>query len=145
MNTPALTREAIAQRIPHAGSMVLLDTVQSWSASTIDCLSYQHRARHNPLRENGVLSCITLVEFAAQAAALHASLSGEGITAQGTAYIGAIKALKLHAEQVPEVEALGVSAQMVLNERSGAIYQLSVAAEGELLMEARVVLVIPPS
>lgn len=145
MNSAGLTREAIAQCIPHAGSMVLLDAVQGWDASAIDCLSYQHRAQDNPLREQGALSCIALVEFAAQAAALHASLNGEGINGQGTAFIGAIKALNLYRETVPEVEALGVSARMVLNESSGAIYQLRVAAAGELLMDARIVLVIPPA
>ena len=45
-----LDHAGIAARIPHSGRMCLLDTLQSWSASTIRCTATSHRDTANPLR-----------------------------------------------------------------------------------------------
>ncbi|MFK7978150.1 MAG: hypothetical protein AB8C02_18600, partial [Halioglobus sp.] len=74
-----LDRRAISAMIPHDGAMCLLDAVEHWDQDTITCYSTSHHAADNPLRENGTLACITLVEYAAQAAAVHAGLVDAGI------------------------------------------------------------------
>ena len=80
----------------------------------------------------------------AQAAAIHAGLSGAGIGGSRTALIGAVKALKLHCRVVePKERRLLVSARNALQTADGAIYELDICAGGRQLVEARVVLLIP--
>ena len=139
-----LERSAIEGLIPHSGRMCLLDRVDSWGQSSIACVSQSHHHIDNPLREGGRLNAAVLIEYGAQAAAVHARLSGAGIGGSRTALIGAVKALKLHCRHVdPTQDVLLVSARNVLHSADCAIYEIDVRANGELLVEARVVLVIP--
>lgn len=56
LNSPQiLNRDDIARRIPHQGSMCLLDTVTSWDDSYISCQASSHRAPDHPLRAHGRL------------------------------------------------------------------------------------------
>lgn len=129
--------------IPHAGTMCLLDAVDCWDENSIRCHSTSHHNSENPLRENGKLASITLVEYAAQAAAVHAGLVDAGIGGTAKAFIGAIKSLKLHTQTVDDsIAVLNCSAQCSLQSAEGAIYELTVHGNDTLLMEARVVLVL---
>lgn len=38
-----LDRDGIAQRIPHAGSMCLLDALEAWDAEGLRCRATSHR------------------------------------------------------------------------------------------------------
>ena len=69
-----LSRNQIAERIPHAGRMVLLDEVVEWDDEHIVCRSGSHQDRANPLALAGQLSSVCAVEYAAQAMAVHGSL-----------------------------------------------------------------------
>lgn len=144
MSLQMLNKSAIEGLIPHKGSMCLLDAVEHWDQQTVTCISTSHHLPHNPLLEDGRLSAMVLVEYAAQAAAIHACLTGAGIGGTRTALIGAVKALKLHCRCVtPSQKILTVAAQSILQSGGGAIYQVTVRAQDELLVEARIVLVIP--
>lgn len=68
-----LTRSEIQSRVPHAGSMCLLDTVSSWDATTIVCEAEAPTSQH-PLADAGRVPAVVGVEYAAQAAAVHGSL-----------------------------------------------------------------------
>ena len=57
----------IASLIPHAGSMCLLDAVDTYDQQRIVCSASSHRATHNPLRHADQLSIQTGIEYAAQA------------------------------------------------------------------------------
>ncbi len=71
----------IDELLPHGGPMSLLDAVTSVSTDTIACESLSHQRKDNPLREDGSLHAVNLVEYAAQAMALHfAFLSGATLT-----------------------------------------------------------------
>ena len=50
-----LDRAGIAARIPHQGSMCLLDAVLDWSPTTIACRAVSHADPANPLRAEGRL------------------------------------------------------------------------------------------
>lgn len=144
MSPQTLDKPAIECLIPHKGSMCLLDKVEQWDQQTVACISMSHHLPHNPLLEDGQLNAMVLVEYAAQAAAIHASLTGAGIGGTHTALIGAVKALKLHCRSVaPSQKILTVVAQSILQSGGGAIYQIEVRAQDALLVEARVVLVLP--
>ena len=60
-----LSRAEIAELIPHAGAMCLLDGVLDWDASRIRCVSRGHRDAGNPLRVDGHLPALCGIEYAA--------------------------------------------------------------------------------
>ena len=64
------------KRMPHAGSMRLIERIVSADAIEILCIARDHRSQAYPLRLDGTLHGCTLVELGAQAAAAHTSLSG---------------------------------------------------------------------
>ena len=68
-----LSRAQIEGRLPHTGTMCLLDSVQRWDATTIVCHAAAPTATHPLTRAQGV-PAVAAVEYAAQAAAVHGSL-----------------------------------------------------------------------
>ena len=62
------------ERLPHAGSMCLIEQVLEWGPDSVRCRTSNHRDPANPLRTKGGLRAVCVVEYAAQAAALHAIL-----------------------------------------------------------------------
>lgn len=90
-----LEGQQIYRRIPHAGAMCLLDAVEAWDAQGIACWARSHTRQNHPLREAGRLSSLHAIEYAAQAAALHASLVGERTADRpfGHAYIATLHAI----------------------------------------------------
>ncbi|MEM1153042.1 MAG: hypothetical protein AAGI44_02810 [Pseudomonadota bacterium] len=139
-----LDKAAIDELIPHTGSMCVLDTVQRWDQDSIVCTSNRHHSEDNPLRESAELCCEVLLEYTAQAAAVHAALVGAGIGSDRTALMGAVKRLHLHQRVVePSIETLLVSANAQLQSRDGAIYQVAVHGHDTPLITARIVLLIP--
>ncbi|MDP4302909.1 3-hydroxylacyl-ACP dehydratase [Leptothrix discophora] len=74
---PLMGRDGIATRIPHAGSMCLLDRLLAWDDTRIVCEADSHRSATNPLRSAGGLRSGAAIEYAAQAMALHGALLGE--------------------------------------------------------------------
>lgn len=74
--TATLDRAWIAARIPHDGTMCVLDRVEAWDAAHIRCSATSHRDPHNPLRSRGRLASVCGIEYAAQAMAVHGVLLG---------------------------------------------------------------------
>lgn len=142
-----INREAIEELIPHTGSMCLLDSVARWDDQSIECLTASHRRQDNPflLDSAGTMDATFLVEYGAQAAAVHAALLQQGMAGQGTAYLGAIKKLNFFQRQVDlSIDHLIIKARCELNTTEGAIYQLDCSGGDEAIIAARVVLVLPP-
>ncbi len=139
-----LDHAEIAALIPHAGSMCLLDEVVHWDEKQITCRSDSHRRADNPLLEADELSSVALIEYAAQAAAIHAALTGAGIGGHKTALLGAVKNLQVHGKQVVEpTGTLVIHATSQLQNQQGAIYDVVVSKDNTLLITGRAVLVLP--
>ena len=68
-----LTRREIVDLIPHGESMCMLDEVVSWDSEHIHCRSTDFARASNPLFEKDQLHSVMLIEYAAQAAAVHAA------------------------------------------------------------------------
>lgn len=68
------TLPPIASLLPHAGNMVMPESVQHFDRQRIVCTTARHRSVDNPLRRAGRLPALCGVEFAAQAMALHGAL-----------------------------------------------------------------------
>lgn len=71
---PVIGRAEILEHVPHAGRMCLIDEVASWDAGGIVCVARGHRAHDHPLRRFGRLSSVHLIEYGAQAMAIHGAL-----------------------------------------------------------------------
>ena len=72
-----LDAAGIAARIPHAGSMSLLQAVRGVDAQQLLALASSHRLPSNPLVRDGRLGAACGVEYAAQAMALHGALTAQ--------------------------------------------------------------------
>ena len=75
-NLPPMDKAAIARAIPHAGAMSLLNSVIGGGTEWIACTAVSHRDPANPLRHDGRLPASAGAEYASQAIALHAQLTG---------------------------------------------------------------------
>jgi predicted hotdog family 3-hydroxylacyl-ACP dehydratase len=139
-----LDKAQLGALIPHAGSMCLLDTVEEWTADAIRCTSYTHRDPANPLRSNGMLAALHLVEYAAQAMATHGALLAQGGPQAGM--LGALRDVRLYTNRIDDLpDALIVNASRRLARSDGLIYDFTVQLHGSsprLLSEGRISVVL---
>jgi len=139
-----LSQQEIAELIPHGNGMSLLDQVTSWDDNAINCRSAAHLRSNNPLLKNGKLSTVLLVEYGAQAAAIHASLLKSGMGEKRAAYLGSVKKMAL-SKQWLEVEdtELFITANCEMNSPGGAIYQFTAHSNEQLIAKAKLILIQP--
>lgn len=138
-----MDRRAIADLIPHGAGMCMLDELVRWDSDSIDCVSRSHQRSDNPLLHHGVLHCACLLEYCAQAAALHGALLQPDQGRASLAYLGAVKNLELLADRVdPAAELLTIAARCVLNNSDGSIYLVTASSSRQLLLRGRIVLVM---
>lgn len=141
-----IERAEIETLIPHKGSMCLLDVVEHWDPAGIRCRSETHRSTGHPLRSEGKLSAVHLVEYGAQAMAIHGGLLER--TSGGVARPGllvAIRDVKLEIAYLDDLAApLIVSARRLVANADGWLYGFEVDAAGKTLASGRVA-VMPPA
>jgi predicted hotdog family 3-hydroxylacyl-ACP dehydratase len=124
-----LDRAALSALIPHAGSMCLLDAVEEWTAEWIRCASSTHFDPSNPLRLDARLSALHLVEYAAQAMAVHGALLAQGGPQPGM--LGVLRDVRLHVDRIDALRApLIVTATRRLARADGLIYDFNVVLHG---------------
>lgn len=143
---PILNRAQIEALIPHQGRMCLLDAVTAWDDTGIVCRSRSHRDPDHPLRRDGKLSAVHLVEYGAQAMAVHGGLLARA--SGGAARPGllvAVREVKLEIACLDQVAAeLDISARRLIANAGGWLYSFAIAAGGKNLASGRVG-VIPPA
>lgn len=139
-----LDKAQLSALIPHSGSMCLLDSVQEWSADAIRCSTASHRDPANPLRGPAGLAALHLIEYGAQAMAIHGALLAQDGPQPGM--IGALRDINLHVSRIDELAApLIVSAQRRFARSDGLIYDFIVRlgdAGRRTLCEGRVSVVL---
>lgn len=136
----------IAARIPHHGSMCLLNTVQAWSEAAIECRAISHTDGANPLRSNDQLGAAQGIEYAAQAMAVHGALlaGAEGPPRQG--YLTSVRGVNLHVTRLDDLPGeLDVRAERLSGDHRNILYQFSVSHQGHCLLEGRAAVVIDAS
>ena len=133
--------------IPHAGSMCLLQRVERWDDTSIACSTTTHRDASHPLRRDGVLSAIHLIEYGAQACAIHGGLLS-GAAGEKSARPGMLTALRdcrLHVERIDDIDApLAITAKKLVASGGGSMYQFEVRAGERMLAEGRVSVMTGP-
>lgn len=132
-------KQSLCDLIPHSGTMCLLDEVLAWDEKQIQCRTVSHQLADNPLRNADGLSCIMLLEYGAQAMAVHggllASAKGERIN---EGYLAALRDVKIKDTAVDTIKLpLLVEASMLMSQQGNMIYQFSVKTEDETLATGR--------
>ncbi|MGR9100650.1 MAG: hydroxymyristoyl-ACP dehydratase [Gammaproteobacteria bacterium] len=131
-----LDKGEIEKLIPHAGSMCLIDRVESWDQDSIRCASQSHRDKCNPLRTAAGLSAIHLLEYGAQAMAIHGGLLKQS-AAPG--FLAAVRNVKFYIDTLDGLTGeLKIFATAEIKTDNGVIYRFTITdADGNLLITAR--------
>jgi predicted hotdog family 3-hydroxylacyl-ACP dehydratase len=145
-----LQHEDIARRIPHQGSMCLLERVTAWDANQITCEASSHRAADNPLRAYGRLGASCGIEYAAQAMAVHGALMAEAFSsADGSSpepqagYLASVRSVTLQVERLDDISGpLTIHAERMSGDASTILYSFSLHAGPALLLSGRAVVVL---
>ena len=139
----SLDHQALCQLIPHSGSMCLLDSVLEWSDESIQARATSQCDPDNPLRENGSLSAINGVEYAAQAMAVHGALLLGSDAPPKAAYLAAVRGVKLHCEHLHDQAELLLNCQRLGGDSNGFIYTFEVSNGTSLLLQGRATVIKP--
>jgi predicted hotdog family 3-hydroxylacyl-ACP dehydratase len=132
--------------IPHSGGMCLLDGVTQWDDRSIICISNTHRDPANPLRRDGRLSAVHALEYAAQAVAVHGGLRARSTgTTAPPGYLAALHDAHLHVIRLDDVASpLQIYAGRLFGDSANTVYECHILADGALLAEGRVTIVLRP-
>ena len=145
MTTPlTLDRDGIARRIPHSGSMCLLDRLQAWDADAIHCTTHSHTQVDNPLRTASGLMAPNLIEYAAQAMALHGGLLAPEGAEPSAGFLASARNVRFAVERFDDVAGdLQVHARRLSGDARQVLYEFAVNnAQGLSLAEGRAVVVL---
>lgn len=124
-------RRRIGELLPHGPGMVLLDGVVACDEASVLCSTDSHLDPANPLRRHGRLPALAAIEYAAQAAALHAALNGRKTPGSG-GVLGGVRDTTVRARVLDEIEGtLQVRARLLLAQESGAIYAFEVGSQDD--------------
>ena len=139
-----LDRAGIAQRIPHSGSMCLLERLESWDTEAIHCSTTTHAQPGNPLRTESGLLAPNAIEYAAQAMALHGGLLAAEGSAPSAGFLASARNVKLAVARLDDVPgAMQVRAQRLSGDDRQILYAFTVTADdGRMLAEGRTVVVL---
>lgn len=136
-----LSRDAIAELIPHAGAMCLLHEVLRADDDSITCRAVSHRNPDHPLREQGILPALAGIEYAAQAMAVHGALRESRGARSGV--LAAVRDVVLNVERLDDIaDDLVLTARRLLNDRSRLLYEFEVRAGARELLRGRAVVVL---
>ena len=128
-----------AALIPQSGGMCLLDEIAYWDDTRVTCRSATHRRANHPLRRDGVLEAVHLLEYAAQAAAVHAALAPASAAGEPRiGYLASARGFRLHVDRIDDLQTdLRIDATRLLAMGGGAVYEFRVTAGRRLLGEGR--------
>ena len=136
-----INKAEIATLIPHSGNMVLIDEVSSWNETEIFCHSNTHRNLDNPLRANQQLSALNLIEYGAQAVAIHGGL----LDSSKAGFLAAIRNAQLSIQRIDQLNSeLMIHATATIQTDSGVIYQLHLSDKRQqTLLTAQATIIHP--
>lgn len=138
--TPWLDGDALRRLIPHAGRMCLLDSVLRWDDDTIHCRSGSHRHVDHPLRAQGRLAALHLIEYGAQAMAVHGGLLAQA--QGGVARAGLLVSVRDAVLEVDRLDDIADDLDVIATRRvagtGGWLYAFDIRAAQRQLAHGRV-------
>ena len=138
-----LDRAAIERCVPHAGAMLLLDSVARWDDTHIVCSAPPPGADH-PLARAGCVAAIAAVEYGAQAAAIHGFLI-EQPSAHRPGLLAKLTDVQLHVPHIPcDLGPLRVDAQLLSRVAEGCLYEFDVQSVNGSIAQGRLMVAFTP-
>ena len=139
-----LDRTGIARRIPHSGSMCLLDRLESWDATAIRCTTSTHSHPDNPLRSASGLLAPNLIEYAAQAMALHGGLLAPPDAEPSAGFLASARNVRFGVARFDDIPGeLQVRARRLSGDSQQILYEFVVKdTKDAVLAEGRAVVVL---
>lgn len=139
-----LDHDGIAARVPHAGRMCLLHQLLRWSPERIACSAVSHTDPLNPLRTQGRLLAPSAIEYAAQAMALHGTLSAAPGSAPTPGFLASVRGVRLLVPTLHDVSgALQVAAHKQAGDERQAAYAFTLHDDtGRLLVDGRATVIL---
>ena len=137
-----LNRTWIEARIPHKGTMCLLDAVDSHSENDrVSALS--HRSPDNPLRDESGLGIAAGIEYAAQAMAVHGALRDGGIGTGGGGYLVSARDVSWSVQRLDSlIGPLSIRAERLSGTASNVMYRFSLHAGGNQILSGRATVIL---
>jgi predicted hotdog family 3-hydroxylacyl-ACP dehydratase len=131
-----MERASIECCLPHAGAMLLLDSVVHWDAAHIVCRARPPAADH-PLARAGSVPTLVAAEYGAQAAAVHGFLLDRPATPRA-GMLAKLSDVELHAPFIPaNCGPLAVTSQLVSRTDTGCLYDFDVACSKQTVARGR--------
>ncbi|WP_347247900.1 3-hydroxylacyl-ACP dehydratase [Zoogloea sp.] len=138
-----LDRHAIAARIPHQGTMSLLDAVVEWDATGIRCTAVSHRQADNPLRHAGRLGVAAGIEYAAQAMAVHGGLLAADNAPPRQGYLASVRQVQFHVAYLDELPAdLQISAERLSGDATQVLYRFALSSGDTPVLDGRAAVIL---
>ncbi len=140
MQTSALLpdRTWIAARIPHQGSMCLLDSVLRWDESSIVCQASSHTHADHPLRAQGSLGVANGIEYAAQAMAVHGALLAGSETAPAAGFLASVRDVQWFGPRLDTLPPeLHVLARRLSGDGNTLLYSFRLETAGATVLSGR--------
>jgi predicted hotdog family 3-hydroxylacyl-ACP dehydratase len=143
-----LDRHGIASLIPHSGPMCLLASLRHWDEQCITCAATNHRDPNHPLRTHSGLLASALIEYAAQAMALHGALigrrNGQDVRPGYLASVRGVQldVLTLHDLPLADPDELRIAATRQAGDERQILYDFAVDHGGRRLADGRAAVVL---
>jgi predicted hotdog family 3-hydroxylacyl-ACP dehydratase len=138
-----LSRADIAEMIPHAGPMCLLDGVVRWDAATIRCITRTHGDPANAMRTDDGLSALCGIEYAAQAMAIHGCLTGAVDGRPRAGYLAGLRDVLCHRERLDDIDGeLFVDAELLMGDESRVVYRFALLEGGSEVISGRATVIL---
>jgi predicted hotdog family 3-hydroxylacyl-ACP dehydratase len=142
-----LDHAGIAERVPHQGSMCLLESLLDWSDDSVSCRATNHGDLAHPLRSGSGLLAAHAIEYAAQAMALHGALRAEASGQPAgpvPGYLASARAVRLARWRMDDVPGpLRIEAERMAGDDRQLLYAFRVTDANEALVaEGRATVVL---
>ena len=139
-----LDHQKICELIPHSTSMCLLDHVTKIDDNKIICTSNSHKLSNNPLRNTNELPMISLLEYGAQAMAVHGRLKSDQQQSRDLeeGYLAALRDIKITQGDLSLVkDELQIHAEKIFSDAGNMIYSMEIHAGSKVLASGRATVV----
>jgi predicted hotdog family 3-hydroxylacyl-ACP dehydratase len=134
----------LCELIPHSGKMCLIDSINKWDSESIICTTKTHQNQDNPLLFNGILPVSALIEYGAQAMAIHGALiAKESKEKMQEGYLAALKDVIFFNDfEINNISSsLIIEATRKFASQGNMIYEFLITSEGDSLISGRATVV----
>lgn len=128
-----------ASLLPHSGSAIMIDELVRWDEREIRTRTRTHQSPDNPLRRDGQLAAVHLVEYGAQTMAAHGSLRAHAAGASSaTALLVSVRQFEATRNFIEDLGPIEVVARELFGSPKGWQYEFEVWHGDERIARGRV-------